>query len=75
MEISKTTIKKNKLKKTKIKTINQSDLTSDCWSIQFWGISACDKCKFLDTPRCGGKKIRKLILDGKYPIDGLPDQK
>jgi len=57
----------------KCKTIKQTDLTSECWSIQIWGITACQTCEFLDTDECGGKRIRKLINDGKYSRGGLPD--
>jgi len=62
------------IKKTQTKTINQSQLTSDCWNIQFWGIKACKKCEFLNTSECGGKRIRKSISEGTYPINGLRDQ-
>lgn len=44
------------------KEIDQSQLTSDCWTIQINGLSACNKCRFLNTPDCGGKKIRKQLL-------------
>ena len=54
------------------KIINQADLTPECWVIQMWGIEQCDTCEFLDTDECGGKRIRKLIEEGKYPRDGLP---
>ena len=48
----------------KIKTMKQSDLTSDCWFIQMWGITMCDKCEVVDTDECGGQAIRdKLLLE------------
>ena len=56
-----------------IKTINQNQLTSDCWLIQFWGIKECEKCGVKNTKDCGGKKIRSLIKKGKFPENGLPD--
>jgi hypothetical protein len=46
----------------KFKTMNQSDLTSECWVIQMWGIDECKHCVFLDTDECGGKEIRKWML-------------
>lgn len=39
--------------------INQAQLTSECWDVQFWGLSQCGSCKVKDTPDCGGKEIRK----------------
>jgi hypothetical protein len=48
--------------------------------VQVWGIDYCsgtgytdNHCEYLGTKECGGKNIRKLILAGKYPKDGLPD--
>lgn len=62
------------------KRIYQKDLTSDCWMVQVWGIDYCsgfgeaeNQCEYLGTGECGGERIRKLILAGKYPKDGLPD--
>lgn len=64
----------------KTKRIYQKDLTSDCWMVQAWGLDYCsgfgdsvNKCEYLGTEECGGQNIRKLILAGKYPKDGLPD--
>lgn len=51
--------------------INQANLTSDCWLIQFQGMEACEKCEFENTPDCGGKDIIKRIADGKYPPTGI----
>jgi len=58
----------------KCKTINQAHLTSECWSVQIWGISACSDCEFLDTDKCGGKRIREQIRKGEFPRGGLPNQ-
>jgi len=62
------------------KRIYQKDLTSDCWMVQVWGLDYCsgfadpdNVCEYLGTDECGGERIRKLILAGKYPKDGLPD--
>jgi len=41
------------------KTINQGDLTSECWMVQMFGTLRCETCEFKDTPECGGKNIRK----------------
>lgn len=59
--------------KIRSKVIRSSGLTSDCWSIQSWGLPYCRKCEYLATEDCGGYRIRTLILRGKYPKDGLPD--
>lgn len=45
------------------KVINQSELTADCWLIQFDGLKACNDCEFLDTEDCGGINIRKSLLE------------
>jgi len=41
--------------------IAQSQLTDECWFIQFGGLSACMNCKFKDTDECGGKHIRARL--------------
>lgn len=51
--------------------INQAELTSDCWMIQFRGIEACEECKYKNTSKCGGKNIIKRIGEGKYPTAGI----
>lgn len=55
------------------KIINNRNLTPACWSVQFWGLPYCRECDYLATKECGGYRIRKEILTGKYPTDGLPD--
>jgi hypothetical protein len=40
-------------------------LTSECWLIQFEGLSACEHCQFKNTKECGGKEIRKRLLNKK----------
>jgi len=47
---------------TKIKIIKQSQLTSDCFFIQFNGLDACKNCELLHKKDCGGKNIRKKLL-------------
>lgn len=59
--------------KTKRKVISQASLTSDCWLIQFWGLSACKTCELEGKDDCGGKKILEKIKAGKYSSEGLPD--
>ena len=38
--------------------ISQSEMTSECWSIQFRGPKACRGCEYRGR-HCGGKAIRK----------------
>jgi hypothetical protein len=59
----------------KMKVISSRGLTSECWSIQFWGLPYCRTCDYLATEDCGGYRIRRNILAGKYPKDGLPDKR
>lgn len=63
MKISKTKIIAGKLITSEIKMIKQSELTSDCWLIQFWGLDACNDCEALNKRSCGGKKIRAKLLN------------
>lgn len=71
---------KEGLKPFRSKVINQTDLTSDCWPVQVWGLPYCSgfgdpekKCDYLATKECGGYRIRKMILSGEYPLNGLAD--
>lgn len=59
--------------KVQSKIINQGNLTSDCWMVQFWGLSACKRCELEGSEDCGGKKILEKIKAGKYSSQGLPD--
>jgi len=62
-------------KNGKVKVIPLSELTSDCWMVQFWGLPACRTCDAWQTPECGGQDIRESIFigNGRVGIDGLPD--
>ena len=48
------------------KIIDQSTLTSDCWSVQFSGLDACKKCPEKGKRSCGGgqtlKRLKKIAL-------------
>ena len=50
---------------TKVKTMKQSDLTSECWLIQMWGTTVCETCEVLNTPECGGQELRRKMLEDK----------
>ena len=51
---------------TESKVIDQSKLTSDCWLIQFGGLSACENCPAKDTSDCGGQAIRGHLILVKH---------
>ncbi len=57
----------------KVKVISSRGLTSECWPVQFWELPYCRTCDYLATEECGGYRIRKEILLGKYPKGGLRD--
>ena len=57
----------------KAKKVYQKDLIPDCCSVQVWGLPYCRTCEYLATEECGGYAIRKKILAGNYPVNGLPD--
>ena len=40
-----------------VKQIKQTDLTGECWMIQFEGVRACEDCEAKGTEECGGKNI------------------
>jgi len=48
-----------------IKTINQSMLTSECWSVQMFGFEKCKDCEYKDTSECGGQNIIKIGKNNK----------
>ena len=46
-------------------TIDQSDLSSECWDIQIRGPSTCKTCDLKDTSACGGRHIRETGKNSK----------
>lgn len=60
-----------RLKAVSVRTVNQSELTSDCWSVQVWGIEHCKTCQYLNTKECGGEEILKKVEKGQYPSAGI----
>lgn len=47
-----------------VSTIQQKDLTSDCWVMQFEGVKACASCIYYMKKQCGvGKTLAKMILE------------
>ena len=47
------------------KTIKQSDITAECWSVQFLGSNYCQHCEFYNKNTCGGKDILKTGKNSK----------
>ena len=45
--------------------VKQSNLTSECWPVQVWGLDACKKCEYRGKRDCGGKQIRKSAKNTK----------
>ena len=58
-------LENGKVKFKNKKEIDQSQLTSDCWSIQFEGLEACQNCEFKDTDECGGGETLKRMKNEK----------
>ena len=46
----------------KVLNVKQSQLTNECWSVQLFGLTACEKCVYRNTKQCGG---RGIVLSGK----------
>ena len=54
-------VENGKLVMTHVKEIDQKNLTSDCWGIQFWGLGECKKCEFKGKKSCGGGATLKRL--------------
>lgn len=47
------------------RTIQQGNLSSECWNVQVWGIERCRTCELKDNEECGGKNIIKTGKNDK----------
>ena len=59
------------MKMVEARSIPQSQLTSECWMIQFRGKAACKDCVLRGKRECGGKHIRRTgvnRLNFKVPL-------
>lgn len=65
MRVSKASIKNGHLVEEEIRDISQGELTSDCWTIQFWGLGKCKECEFSNTDDCGGGETLKRMKENK----------
>ena len=43
----------------KVKQVQQSEMTAECWGVQVWGLKHCDTCEFHNIEDCGGQNIIK----------------
>ena len=56
----------------KVRTVHQSNLSSECLMVQIWGLEFCKTCEYRDSKKCGGKKIRLTetnALGKKVPVE------
>jgi hypothetical protein len=56
------------------RSINQKDLSGECWNIQVWGPDKCETCEFKGTPECGGQNIRRTDHNEKGILVPIPDK-
>ena len=65
MSFSKMAVENGELVTKESKVIDQKTLTSDCWMVQFEGLSACSRCKYKGKRSCGGgetlKRLQKTV--------------
>ncbi|MBC8389820.1 MAG: hypothetical protein H8E13_17480 [Actinobacteria bacterium] len=62
MKYSKGVVENDVLKIKETKYIDQDDLVSDCWLIQFDGLNTCENCELKGTDECGGGETLKKLL-------------
>lgn len=55
-------IENGRIVEKEVRYVPQSHLTSDCWSIQFWGLEECMTCEYKNTPDCGGGETLKRLI-------------
>jgi len=54
-----------KMVEVETKVIDQGQLSSECWLIQFRGKAACRDCELKGTSECGGGDILKTGKNNK----------
>ena len=66
MKVARTEMREGVLVELESKTIQQSNLSPECWYVQVWGVEkGCATCEFKDTEECGGENIRKTGKNDK----------
>lgn len=73
MKVSKGKLVDGKLVATDTIEVNQNKLTSDCWLIQFRGLSECENCDLKNTSECGGGETLNKLMTKK--IKGRNNEK
>ena len=63
MKYSKSKIENGKLVTYDTVEVDQGQLTSDCWLIQFNGLQSCTDCDVKDTDECGGGDTLKKLKE------------
>ncbi len=49
----------DRLKNATMRSVKQRNLSSECWTVQVWGLHECKTCEYRNGADCGGKSIRK----------------
>jgi hypothetical protein len=65
-------VENGQMKIVESKVIEQSKLSSECWTVQFQGLKACKDCESRGKD-CGGVNIRKTGKNAygiKVPVSG-----
>jgi len=60
-----------------VRIVHSSNLSSECWMVQVWGLSRCTTCPYDNTQECGGRNIQNTginALGKNVPINGQPDR-
>lgn len=65
MKVQKAHVEDGRIVIDSSKTVEQHSLSSDCWPVQFYGLTACKDCELKGTPRCGGGETLKRIKKEK----------
>ena len=58
-------LKDGKLQVVESRQVDQSQLTADCWLVQFRGLQACVDCDAFNTKGCGGGKTLWAYIVGE----------
>jgi hypothetical protein len=63
MKVQKAHVEDGRIVIDSSKTVEQHSLSSDCWAIQFYGLTACKDCECEGTARCGGGETLKRLKE------------
>ena len=71
MRYSEATIENGVIVEKNVREISQASLSSDCWLIQFKGLSACATCEIKHTAECGGGETLKRMKKNGVEVGSL----